>query len=921
MRKSTLFVLAIFFAATVFGQYTQNQTMGTANTLVSVPANGGLRAALINRTFTDTTAANSHPIKTYPFAQIATTGDGNMWVRNYLATGWVLLGGGTSPSGTFWKVGGNMFPVSAPTRDIGTDATYGGAVGLVTNGVVRAIVPSGGFLLDNDTTSNKIFTWNPSTKDWGYANWNNGGGGGATPTLQQVLTAGSTLTSANDIILNSTVLRILNGGEEYLKLNPTLDNEEVELRVFNPTATNDARVVFSTTDLHSYGEFEADFGDGINVSRVDVQSSSGSSKVILSAFNDGGGLNGSYLHVGLDSIMFEPEKGIINIDSLRTWSAVADTTYKKPMTWDTRNGRWEYASNWFGGGGSTPSLQQVTDVGATTTNAVQVGTSLTVQGGNDPFLSMKQATSNQEYRFRVGVGTGLSSQSFSLYDATAAATRMVITTGGHLVLGRTDLPAAHSRLLVYGGLNGANIDALPDSTQNDESNMEVMGADYYGSSFQGYGVAMTYNGNANTGSVLGYSKKNFGQLRFTGVTNFVRVTTNASLRFATNNTEKAVLDSNGRFGINVISPSSLLHVNDSEDNTGYVAQFGKAGVLKAAIGTEGNIYMVDMSAPSTPSSGYGTIYVRTDSLRFKNDAGTEFTLGSGGGSPGGANKKIQYNSSGSFAGAGNMTREIGTTEYLQLEEQSFSYGNDPLLKIRASYGLIGLKLEGFASHTPVIQLTDAGGYDYRIGGLNDGSFNFFEMSSYSSRINLGVYGGTKRFSVQARADAPSGNSVEIFSGTAGSTGLVITGASGQTANLLEIKNSTPSNLAVITATGSFDLYNGTAPTSSVTNGIRLYSEDVTASAELKVRDEAGNITTLSPHNFGKIPGGRSEKLAWSFYSQRNGEYITADMTKALRTIENQSSEIEELKRQVAELKGLIYEMKAPVKLIHTGKVK
>ena len=608
----------------------------------------------------------------------------------------------------------------------------------------------------------------------------------------------------------------------------------------------------------------------------------------------------NYSELGIDSIWREAGK-----DSI-FWSK-SGNTYK--------------IKDSIGGGGSTPTLQQVTDVGATTTNAVQVGTSLTVQGGNDPFVSIKQATSNQEYRFRVGLGTGLSSQSFSLYDATTAAARMVITTGGHMVLGRTDLPAAHSRLLVYGGLNGADIDALPDSTQNDESNMEVMGADYYGSSFQGYGVAMTYNGNANTGSVLGYSKKNFGQLRFTGVTNFVRVTTNASLRFATNNTEKAVLDSNGRFGINVISPSSLLHVNDSEDNTGYVAQFGKAGVLKAAIGTEGNIYMVDMSAPSTPSSGYGTIYVRTDSLRFKNDAGTEFTLGSGGGSPGGANKKIQYNSSGSFAGAGNMTREIGTSEYLQLEEQSFSYGNDPLLKIRASGGLIGLKLEGFANHTPEIQLTDAGGYDYRIGGLNDGSFNFYETSSYSSRINLGIYGGTKRFSVQGRADAPSGNSVEIFSGTAGSTGLVITGASGQTANLLEIKNSTPSNLAVITATGSFDLYNGTAPTSSVTNGIRLYSEDVTASAELKVRDEAGNITTLSPHNFGKIPGGRSEKLAWSFYSQRNGEYITADMTKALRTIENQSSEIEELKRQVAELKGLIYEMKAPVKLIHTGKVK
>ena len=180
MRKLIFFVLAVFFAANVFGQYTQNQTMGTANTLVSVPANGGLRAALINRTFTDTTAANSHPIKTYPFAQIATTGDGNMWVRNYLATGWVLLGGGTSPSGSFWRVGGNEFPITLPTRDIGTGSFYGGAVGLMTNGIVRAIIPNGGFTLSNDTTSNKIFTINPSTKELGYANWNNGGGGGSS---------------------------------------------------------------------------------------------------------------------------------------------------------------------------------------------------------------------------------------------------------------------------------------------------------------------------------------------------------------------------------------------------------------------------------------------------------------------------------------------------------------------------------------------------------------------------------------------------------------------------------------------------------------------------------------------------------------------------------------------------------------------
>ncbi len=49
------------------------------------------------------------------------------------------------------------------------------------------------------------------------------------------------------------------------------------------------------------------------------------------------------------------------------------------------------------------------------------------------------------------------------------------------------------------------------------------------------------------------------------------------------------------------------------------------------IKTSGFINLADISAPSTPSSGYGRIYTRGDSLRFKNDGGIEFTLGLGGG--------------------------------------------------------------------------------------------------------------------------------------------------------------------------------------------------------------------------------------------------------------------------------------------------
>ena len=90
--------------------------------------------------------------------------------------------------------------------------------------------------------------------------------------------------------------------------------------------------------------------------------------------------------------------------------------------------------------------------------------------------------------------------------------------------------------------------------------------------------------------------------------------------------------------------------------------------------------------------------------------------------------------------------------------------------------------------------------------------------------------------------------------------------------------------------GNLHLGNGTAPTGSITNGVILYSEDVSSSAELKVRDEAGNVTTLSPHNFELIPEGPSEELAWSYYSERDGKAINIDMLKAIRLLENLSGE-------------------------------
>ena len=89
-------------------------------------------------------------------------------------------------------------------------------------------------------------------------------------------------------------------------------------------------------------------------------------------------------------------------------------------------------------------------------------------------------------------------------------------------------------------------------------------------------------------------------------------------------------------------------------------------------------------------------------------------------------------------------------------------------------------------------------------------------------------------------------------------------------------------------TNVLGIVNGTVPTSSITNGILLYSDG--ASSELVVRDEAGNTTTLSPHNFSLIK--KSEPMAWSYYSKNSntGQTINIDMLRVVRLIEEITGE-------------------------------
>ena len=141
----------------------------------------------------------------------------------------------------------------------------------------------------------------------------------------------------------------------------------------------------------------------------------------------------------------------------------------------------------------------------------------------------------------------------------------------------------------------------------------------------------------------------------------------------------------------------------------------------------------------------------------------------------------------------------------------------------------------------------------------------------------------------------------------------------------------------IGAVGSLNITNGHPGATILPDGISLYAEDVNSSSELKVRDEAGNITTLSPHNFSLSP--KSDPMAWSFYSENSiiGQRINIDMLKAIRLIEHMTGEklvyredmnkkklieekvprgyFEELTDQIAELRDLVKQQAKEIELL------
>lgn len=89
--------------------------------------------------------------------------------------------------------------------------------------------------------------------------------------------------------------------------------------------------------------------------------------------------------------------------------------------------------------------------------------------------------------------------------------------------------------------------------------------------------------------------------------------------------------------------------------------------------------------------------------------------------------------------------------------------------------------------------------------------------------------------------------------------------------------------------GTLAIANDIAPTSSPANLVQLYAAEDGGNSELYARDEAGNVSLLSPHNF-SLTGGPSEPMAWSFYSENDHGSINVDMLRTVRLVERTSGQ-------------------------------
>ena len=229
-------------------------------------------------------------------------------------------------------------------------------------------------------------------------------------------------------------------------------------------------------------------------------------------------------------------------------------------------------------------------------------------------------------------------------------------------------------------------------------------------------------------------------------------------------------------------------------------------------------------------------------------------------------KKISYNTALSLQGAAGAQGSTGTSVQGAAGAQG-STGTS-IQGAAGAQGTVGTSIQGSAGTS----IQGAAGAQGTVGTSIQGA------AGTSIQGTAGAQGrqGTSGTSIQGTQGA-TGAGASIAGPT---NGVVYSDGGG---------GSLTSNLVHVDSNNLY-LYNTAAAPAPGATRIALYAEPVGATSELKVIDEAGNRTVLSPHNFSLIPEGASEPLAWSYYSEQGERAINVDMLKMARLLEQITGE-------------------------------
>jgi len=221
MKKIIISLVAILIFKIGFSQngsplYPITQNLGSSSSLVDVKGGQRINGAFVLGHFVDTAAANAIPyVKNFANGLI-TTDTSLVWLRSYDAKKWLLMPtqgrivNGDSinylvdvnrPPGQLNVYGKFFNGISAYSRLLYTDSIGSGGGSSYTF-PYSVVAPGNAIQLENDTTANpaNYFYGRNSAGRRGW--YPQSGIVGVTPTLQQVLTAGSTLTGTNGIVSN-----------------------------------------------------------------------------------------------------------------------------------------------------------------------------------------------------------------------------------------------------------------------------------------------------------------------------------------------------------------------------------------------------------------------------------------------------------------------------------------------------------------------------------------------------------------------------------------------------------------------------------------------------------------------------------------------------------------------------------------------